>query len=42
MALTVDGAPLDDKTGHVTIGFKIVDEISIEPATGQTIFNEEK
>jgi hypothetical protein len=36
MALTLDGAPLDDKTGYVMIGFKIVDKISIDPPRGQT------
>jgi hypothetical protein len=28
--LTFDGSPLDDKTGHVTIVFKICDKMTIE------------
>jgi hypothetical protein len=39
--LTVDGAPLDDKTGHVKIGFKICDKEAIDPITKRLIFNED-
>jgi predicted nucleic acid-binding Zn-ribbon protein len=42
IALTVDGAPLDDKIGHVTIGFKICDKAARCPITKVLIFNEEK
>jgi hypothetical protein len=42
MALTVDDGPIGDKPGYVTIGFKIVNKISVDPATGQNIFIEEK
>jgi hypothetical protein len=42
IALTVYGAPLDDKTGHVTIGFKICDKAAGCPITKLLIFNEEK
>jgi hypothetical protein len=42
IALTVDGAPLDDKIGHVTSGFKIWDKPAICPKTKLLIFNEEK
>jgi hypothetical protein len=42
IALTVDGAPLDNKTGHVTIGSKFCDKDAICPLTKHTILNEEK
>jgi hypothetical protein len=42
IALTVDGAPLDDKIRHVTIGFKICDKAPRCPTTKLLIFNEEK
>jgi hypothetical protein len=28
--IMVDGAPLDDKTGHITIGFKICDKDAVD------------
>jgi hypothetical protein len=31
--ITVDGAPLDDKTGHITISFKICDKDAVDPIT---------
>jgi hypothetical protein len=37
---TVDGAPLDDKTGHVTIGFNICNKSVIDPLMERIIFNE--
>jgi hypothetical protein len=42
IALDVDVAPLDDKTGHVTIGFKICGKMIIDPITGLKIFNQDK
>jgi hypothetical protein len=42
ISLTVDGAPLDNKIGHVTIVFKICDKAAICPITKVLIFNEEK
>jgi hypothetical protein len=42
IALTVDGAPLDDHTGHVTIGFKICDKEANCPISGKYIFSELK
>jgi hypothetical protein len=42
IALTVDGAPLEDKTGHVTSGFKICDNAARCPIMKLLIFNEEK
>jgi hypothetical protein len=41
IALIVDGDPLDDKTGHVTIWFKICDKEAIDPITKRFIFNED-
>jgi hypothetical protein len=41
IAITVDGAPLDDKTGHITIGFKVCDKDAVDPSTKQKIFNED-
>jgi hypothetical protein len=40
--LTVDGAPIDDKIRHVTIGFKICDKAARCPIMKVLIFNEEK
>jgi hypothetical protein len=40
MAITVDGAKLDDKVHHVTIGFKICDKRPCDPITGELIFDE--
>jgi hypothetical protein len=34
-AITCDGAPLDDLTGHLTIGFKIVDKDVVCPVSGK-------
>jgi hypothetical protein len=42
IALTVDGAPLDYKTSHIMIGFKICDKAARCPVTKLLIFNEEK
>jgi hypothetical protein len=42
IALTVDGAPLDDKIEHVTIGFKICDKATRCPIMNVLIFDEEK
>jgi hypothetical protein len=33
IAITVDGAPLDDKTGHITIGLKVCDKDAVDPIT---------
>jgi hypothetical protein len=41
IALIVDGAPLDDKTVHVTIGFNICDKAARCPLTKLVVFNEE-
>jgi hypothetical protein len=38
--ITVDGAPLDDHCGHVTIGLKIVDQDAIDTISGKNIFYE--
>jgi hypothetical protein len=40
IALNDDGAPLDNTTGHMTIGFKICDNDAIDPITGRLIYNE--
>jgi hypothetical protein len=40
MAITVDGAKLDDKVHHVMIGFKICDKRACDPITGELIFDE--
>jgi hypothetical protein len=42
IALTVDGDPLDNKTGHITIGFKICNKAARCPLTKLLIFNEDK
>jgi hypothetical protein len=42
LALTVDGALLDETAGHVTIGFKVCDKDSICPIMKLLIFNEDK
>jgi hypothetical protein len=42
IALTVDGAPLDDKIGHITIGFKMCDKAARCSIMKLLIFNEEK
>jgi hypothetical protein len=39
-AITCDGAPFDDLTGHLMIGFKIVDKDAVCPISGKTIFHE--
>jgi hypothetical protein len=39
IAITVDGAPLDDKMGHITIGFKVCDKDAMEPIMKKYIFN---
>jgi hypothetical protein len=41
IAITVDGAPLDDKTGHITIGFKVCDKDAVDPITKKYIFNDD-
>jgi hypothetical protein len=41
IAITVDGAPLDDKTGYITIGFKVCDKDAVDPVTKQKIFNDD-
>jgi hypothetical protein len=38
----VDGAPLDDHMGHVTVGFKICDKEATCPISGKYIFSELK
>jgi hypothetical protein len=40
MVITVDGAKLDDKVHHVTIGIKICDKCAYDPVTGELIFDE--
>jgi hypothetical protein len=40
MAITVDGAKLEDKVHHVTIEFKICDKRACDPITGELIFYE--
>jgi hypothetical protein len=42
IALTVDRAPPDDHTGHVTVGFKICDKEAKYPISGKYIFSELK
>jgi hypothetical protein len=37
---TCDGAPLDDLTGHLTTGFKIVDKDDVCPISGKNIFHQ--
>jgi hypothetical protein len=39
-AITCDGAPLDDFTGYLTIGFKIVDKDDVCPISGKNIFHQ--
>jgi hypothetical protein len=41
IAITLDGAPLDDKTGHITIGFKVCDKDAVDPITKKYIFNDD-
>jgi hypothetical protein len=38
IALTIDGAKLEGKLCHVTIGFKLVDVDSVDPNTGNKVF----
>jgi hypothetical protein len=38
IAVTVDGARLDDNCQHVTTGFKICDKLAKDPVTGKCIF----
>jgi hypothetical protein len=42
IVLTIEGAPLDDNTRHVTIGFIICDTAARCPIAKLLIFNEEK
>jgi hypothetical protein len=39
IGITVDGAELEPNAHHVTIGFKLCDKYSINPKTGEQIFN---
>jgi hypothetical protein len=39
-AITCDGAPLDNLTGHLMIGFKIVDKDTVCPIIGKNIFHQ--
>jgi hypothetical protein len=40
IALTVDGAKLDDQVHHITTGFKICDKRARGPVSGKMIFDE--
>jgi hypothetical protein len=42
MAITVDGATLDDHVHHVTLGFKICDARACDPVTGELLFDQSK
>jgi hypothetical protein len=39
-AITCDGSPLHDLTGHLAIGFKIVDKDAVCPISGKNIFHQ--
>jgi hypothetical protein len=39
-AITCDGSLLDDLTGHLTIGFKIVDNVAVCPISGKNMFHQ--
>jgi hypothetical protein len=38
--ITCDWAPIDAATGHLTVGFKIVDKDAVCPISGKHIFRE--
>jgi hypothetical protein len=38
ISVTVDGTKLDERTQHVTIGFKICDKRAKDPVTGKFIY----
>jgi hypothetical protein len=42
MAITVDGATLDDHVHHVTLGIKICDARACDPVTGELWFDQSK
>jgi chromosome segregation ATPase len=42
ISLTVDGSPIDNKIGHITIGFKMCNKAARCPIMKLLIFNEEK
>jgi hypothetical protein len=41
IAITVDGDPLDDKTGHISIGFKVCGKDAVDPITKRKILNDD-
>jgi hypothetical protein len=42
VAISVDGATLDDHVHHVTLGFKICDTRACHPVTGELLFDQSK